>query len=270
MEKLHLLYLHWSNAKKEDRPSTLILQLEQHCHIHKQEKAGIDTTNLALENKDLVLCELEYVDFDVLRTITQLRQNHPSIPIVMVTIEHSEELAVWALRNRIWDYYLKPLSPSQFDTLLANISNLCPTPRINPKETWLQPLPRGGRCPASISKQKETAHNRQLGLAINYIDNHLATKITASSVAEASGISNFQLRNLFQKVLRISVGDYIMERRLLLAKKLLLETNEPIGSVATSAGFNDPSYFTRIFKRCIGTSPSDFRDHGDNEQQGIG
>jgi AraC-like DNA-binding protein len=44
------------------------------------------------------------------------------------------------------------------------------------------------------------------------------------------------------------------------ACKELRHPNVPIGNVAYSVGFNDPSYFTRVFRRYVGCSPSEFCD----------
>jgi DNA-binding NtrC family response regulator len=53
--------------------------------------------------------EYDYPDIIRLSWLQQIKLRHPSIPIIFVTEQHSEALAIWALRSRVWDYFVKPL-----------------------------------------------------------------------------------------------------------------------------------------------------------------
>jgi AraC-like DNA-binding protein len=64
-------------------------------------------------------------------------------------------------------------------------------------------------------------------------------------------------------VLRESLGEtttnLIRDRLMLEARRILVHTAHSIGEVAWHLGFEDPSYFTRAFRRCVGMSPAKFR-----------
>jgi AraC-like DNA-binding protein len=265
IKKPKILYLHWTNEKSGENSSALRNQLDQHFLLNCSTLHALETGALSIDDNDYVCCDLDYVDFDVLRAISLLRHNHPLIPVVLITIKHSEELAVWALRNRIWDYYLKPLGPRQLESLVENILGHHGSSACSITEVLAKPLPRGAACPRSLVQQKGPENNRALGLAINYIDENLGQRITIKNVANASGLSDFQLRSLFQRTLNITCQDYVLANRIARAKKLLLETDKAIADVGESVGFNDPSYFTRVFNRCSGVSPSHYRQYADAE-----
>ncbi len=52
-----------------------------------------------------VLCfDFDYPDRERLRVMQAVKQTHPGLPLIMLTIEHSEALAVWAFRVPVWNY----------------------------------------------------------------------------------------------------------------------------------------------------------------------
>jgi DNA-binding response OmpR family regulator len=59
---------------------------------------------------DVLVAEYDYPDLNALRLLREVRERFPLLPIVIFTLQHSEALAVWALRNRVWDYFVKPLA----------------------------------------------------------------------------------------------------------------------------------------------------------------
>lgn len=72
----------------------------------------------------ILLCfEYDYPDIPGLSVLRQASCLFPSIPIIMLTEQHSEALAIWALRIRVWDYLVKPFPSSDLKTSAANILN---------------------------------------------------------------------------------------------------------------------------------------------------
>ena len=68
------------------------------------------------------------------------------------------------------------------------------------------------------------------------------------------------LNMLSQKYLKTSAGDFIKDRTMLEAKRLLASTNLSMKEIAYQLGFNDNGYFSKVFKKHSGESPSDFRE----------
>lgn len=79
-----------------------------------------------------------------------------------------------------------------------------------------------------------------------------------ADAAEAAGIGENQLCKRFRKLLGVSVRDYLLARRIEHASNLLKHSNLTIREIAFASGFNDPNYFTRVFRARTGGTPSEY------------
>ncbi len=96
---------------------------------------------------------------------------------------------------------------------------------------------------------------RELHAPVDYIARHFASAISVAALAGACNISVSALERRFRRHLDKSPRQYINEVRLDNARRLLLETHKPIGTIALETGFADHSHFTRAFARRFGVSP---------------
>lgn len=97
-----------------------------------------------------------------------------------------------------------------------------------------------------------------------YIQEHYMDILTVSGLAKQYDVNENRLSYLFHKYVGMGPGDYIITYRLNRAKELLLNMNVPIYTVATGVGYSDQYYFSRIFKKQFGCSPSQFREEFKN------
>ncbi|MBZ9603152.1 helix-turn-helix domain-containing protein [Phyllobacterium chamaecytisi] len=82
----------------------------------------------------------------------------------------------------------------------------------------------------------------------------------AEELAAVTGLSAAQTRRLFQKYLQISPRRWLIRERIMMAQKLLVEGDAPIGDIAERCGFCDVYHLSREFKRSTGTSPRVWRE----------
>ena len=108
-----------------------------------------------------------------------------------------------------------------------------------------------------ISKNKEV--NIYVQNAMHYIDNHYKQPLTTGEIAEAIHLSPSYLSNLFKRTAGISVMDYVQNIRMKDAKELLINSHHKPHEVAIMVGYNDAKYFSQVFKKQYGISPSNFR-----------
>jgi AraC-like DNA-binding protein/ligand-binding sensor protein len=96
-------------------------------------------------------------------------------------------------------------------------------------------------------------------IAINYIRNNYHKDINLEEVAAQVGLHPVNLSKMFKKETGKKYTDYLNEVRIEASKNLLLRDDLPLVQVAFSVGFNDQSYFSKIFKKIEGVSPNKWR-----------
>lgn len=100
----------------------------------------------------------------------------------------------------------------------------------------------------------------QLKEVFDYIEANYHQSIGLSDVAVAVGYSAAYLTNLVRRKTGKTVNDWIFERRMLAARALLLETNQPVNQIACAIGYQYEGYFFRQFRQFHGTTPQAWRN----------
>lgn len=95
--------------------------------------------------------------------------------------------------------------------------------------------------------------------AKEYIENHLSDPLEIYEICAHLGISRTKLYEIFRKEANIGVSEYIRKRRMHKGKKLLRDTKKPVWEVAQEVGYEDYTYFSRVFKSVYGKSPREMR-----------
>ena len=93
---------------------------------------------------------------------------------------------------------------------------------------------------------------------LTYINSHYTQPLQMKEIARMFGISVSYLSHQFAKFTNRSVYEYILYRRVVLAKQMI-QTDLPLNTIAYQCGFNDYSNFLRMFYRLEGMSPSQYR-----------
>jgi beta-N-acetylhexosaminidase len=120
-----------------------------------------------------------------------------------------------------------------------------------------------GRLPVKIrpiSQQKETK-NYLVERVIRYIEENYAKQLSLESISEEFLISSGYLCRLFKKKIGINFVNYLNMIRMTKVKHLLLTTNLRIFEVANLCGYTDFNYFTKVFKKTTGMTPTYFRNN---------
>lgn len=95
--------------------------------------------------------------------------------------------------------------------------------------------------------------------AAAYIKEHCDQPLTLLSVATEFGFSREYFSTLFKASTGFGFSDYLNQMQISRASTLLLSTDLPITEISSRCGFNDSNYFTNVFRRNLGITPSRFR-----------
>ncbi|MBT9371310.1 AraC family transcriptional regulator [Rhizobium sp. CSW-27] len=104
---------------------------------------------------------------------------------------------------------------------------------------------------------------RTLQHVLAHIENNLDQRLSVADLAEVAGLSRAHFSRIFANSEGLPPAEFVLQKRLRRAAKLLTKTADmPIKEVAALCGFEDPNYFSKVFRRLYGTNPSDFRTSG--------
>lgn len=101
--------------------------------------------------------------------------------------------------------------------------------------------------------------SRRLQDVAHYIDTEYPNELTLASLAAMARLSKFHFLRAFATEIGESPGRYLIAARLRAAANLLIETRDPIASIALDVGFNDLSHFNATFRASFGASPRAWR-----------
>lgn len=93
----------------------------------------------------------------------------------------------------------------------------------------------------------------------NYIDNNIDRKITISDICDYTKYSQAQICRIFKDTYNIPLYDYLLQKKLRIAKKYLLETSIPIFEISERLSFNSPAHFSSFIKSATGKTPTEIR-----------
>ncbi len=94
---------------------------------------------------------------------------------------------------------------------------------------------------------------------MEFVHREFGNRIGVEELAAKANLSVSQLQREFKRLFRMSPSDYLSKVRLLMARRRLEESGDPIGTVALDCGFYDQSHFTRAFRSETGIPPLEYR-----------
>lgn len=100
---------------------------------------------------------------------------------------------------------------------------------------------------------------KNLSTALEFIRQNYTESLTLDKVSKVVYLSPYYLSHLFREELDITFVEYLTRVRIERAKYLLKNDTVPIITVASNVGYEDPSYFSKVFKRNTGFSPNQYR-----------
>lgn len=177
-------------------------------------------------------------DFDMVR----IRQRASELVVLLsrATIDAGADInEVLALNSAYWEELGKCATTDEISQVLTQI------------------LHRFLACSFCFATVK---HSDIVYHAMEYVKSHYAQKISLAQVAEYVGLNKSYFSTLFKNETGMSMMAYIHSVRVERSKVMLMDASLGLAEVAALCGFEDQSYFTKIFKRVTGVTPKRYRD----------
>lgn len=106
----------------------------------------------------------------------------------------------------------------------------------------------------------DTAKLNRLSDVLEYINESYNERISTRDLAASCFLTEEHFCRFFKRAVGKTVTEYINQYRVEKAAVLLTNTDEPVGRIGESVGFEDVNYFSRVFKRIKGCSPKQWRE----------
>ena len=123
---------------------------------------------------------------------------------------------------------------------------------------WLRKLKEG--LERVFSERKQDYRLKTVQKVQAYINNNITGNLDLGTVASIFGYSKNYLSSLFTKYTSTSFIDYVNNAKMERAKKMLSDPNAMVYEVATALGYDSPFYFSKVFKKIVGMSPTAYQN----------
>ncbi|MCR5108615.1 MAG: response regulator [Lachnospiraceae bacterium] len=121
-----------------------------------------------------------------------------------------------------------------------------------------------------IEKMKNAVYNMTTGSidhthhlikeAMQYIEDNVKKDISLNDISEKLNISSYYFSKLFKEETKEGFIEYLTKRRVEMAKDMLKDPTKSIKEVGSECGYSDPNYFSRIFKKATGMTPTEYKE----------
>ncbi len=230
---------------------------------------GLDALGLLRERKtDLVITDVRMPGMDGVELMRAVSEEfkEDERPLFIVLSAHADfSYAREAMRLGAFDYLVKPVDDAELERVVRDALR-----RLDERDRRLS-LERAARDDEALAFLRElSAIERTLGAGAGasgfYVEEALADialryagDIGAESIASRLNISADHLSRLFKAATGITLGEYLTRYRVRRAMELLADPSVRIGEAADLCGYGDQRYFSTIFKKYTGMTPSEFR-----------
>ena len=110
------------------------------------------------------------------------------------------------------------------------------------------------------ARKRLMANDYRIQQALTFIHQHLGDKMNLDTLAETTCVSKDHLIRLFKQTMGETPANYITGRKMEQAELLLTTTSIPVKNISTELGYDDTSYFIRVFRKHSSMSPQEYRN----------
>lgn len=186
---------------------------------------------------------------------------HPDCMVIFLTAYEDFNYVREALCIHAVDYLLKPCSDEELinaaDTAMQTYNNLAQYQKF---VDFLK-LPAETLSPDMLDPENQAGKNSFDALKIiSYIKKNYEKDLSLCDVAARFGYSEVYFCKYFKQNFNVNFTTFLTNLRMDKAKELLKDASINIKAIGNQVGYTDPNYFSKVFKRIVGVSPSEYRE----------
>lgn len=215
---------------------------------------------------DIIFMDIRIPGIDGIKASEIIKNRNHNKIIIMITAYDDFNLIHKALLVNVNDYILKPVRDDQLEEVLnTQIAKLKLHENKREKiELKLSDEDDYSEKDKLYSMEKDEEDrictNKVLQLALKYIKENYRDEISLEKMANVTNLSMYYFSRLFKKEIGINFITYVNKYKIKKAKEMLKYTDIPIVDIAAELGYYECGYFTKIFKKISGVTPTDYRN----------
>ena len=222
---------------------------------------------------DILLLDIEMPGITGLEAAEQIRRKDENCAILFLTAFNEFDYARKAISVHALDYLLKPYDETEL--FLSIDSAMHYVDKVN--EGKLQPLPAVETADRESARavhaendtipdeahaeREEGGEDKIVARMRHFVETHYMEDISVLDIASAFGYSEAYFCKLFKQNFGKNFVTYLTEYRVELAKRELADLSCNVKEIGQRVGYADSNYFTKVFRRITGMSPSEYRNH---------
>lgn len=206
---------------------------------------GLEALDFLKEHSvDLVMTDVRMAVMDGLAFVTALTNGEGDTDCIMISGYDDFNYVQHALRSGVVDYLLKPVELEDMKECLEN---------------W-EKLHRKNNLPAeAFVNEADPSELSTVEKVIQYVKSKIPGEVTLAETANYVHLNPSYLSKLFKDKTDQNFVDFVIDMRMNEAKKLLERTSLRVNEIADRLGYSDITYFSNLFKRRTGVTPSEYR-----------
>ncbi len=206
----------------------------------------------ALWTPGIVLMDIEMPGVNGIEAAKRILNQLPGCRLIFVTAYSLFNYAYEAVKMGAYDYILKPVDPADVVRTVRRCIDQTET------EKELKAM-----TPVAETLGDSASHDKTTLLIANvkkYLQhNYMLYGVSLDSISDILNINSSYFSMLFKKSCGVNFVDYLTELRINAAKDLLADPFLAASEVANMVGYESPNYFTRVFKKTTGMTPTEYR-----------
>lgn len=192
---------------------------------------------------EIILLDVQMPKKDGIEILQDMKRGDIASQVIILSGYDEFKYAQQAVRYGARDYLLKPVRSVDILRMLMEIADEA----------------EGIQRPAEAEGDSEK--HGFVELAKKYVQEHYFENLTLNLVADRVGITPGYLSTLFTKTMECGFVDYLNQVRIESACVYLRQNYFKVYEIAYKVGFRDEKYFTKVFRKLMGVSPTEYRKH---------
>lgn len=235
--------------------------MPDHYQVNFAENGQVGIHKAFNDIPDIIISDVMMPEKDGFEVCEMLKTNEATshIPIILLTALAEVEARIKGLKRGADAYLAKPFEEEELLVRISSLIKLRKTLQERYSRLALDPY----ASPEELSEfGAELSIENQfiLKLKQTVLDSYRDSNFDVQALTVKIGMSGAQLRRKSKALIACTPNEYIRDFRIARSKELLSHSSHTIAEIAYQVGFNDPSYFTRVFQKVIGQAPKEYRE----------